>query len=95
MLHGYQRTVCLREVAEAIWSGKAIVGTEGSAANAHGTYSFVILMNIDQESPTIAVKCGGNLPNLAEYIEMDSHCPKGAALFAALCFVRLLLAKYP
>jgi hypothetical protein len=61
----------------------------------HGTYSFIILTNIDQESPTIAVKCGGNLPNLAEYIEMDSHRPKGAALFAALCFVCLLLAKYP
>jgi hypothetical protein len=26
---------------------------------------------------------------------MDSHHPEGAALFAALCFVRLLLAKYP
>jgi hypothetical protein len=25
---------------------------------------------------------------------MDSHCPKGAALFAALCFVHLLLTKY-
>jgi hypothetical protein len=95
MLHGYQRTVHLREVAEAIWSSKAIVGTDGSAANDHGTYSFVILTNIDQESPTIAVKCGGNLPNLADYIEMDSHHPEGAALFAALCFVRLLLAKYP
>jgi hypothetical protein len=82
-------------VAEAIWSGKAIIGTDGSAANDHGTYSFIILTIIDQESPTIAVKCGVNLPNLAEYIEMDSHHPKGAALFAALCFVCLLLAKYP
>jgi hypothetical protein len=82
-------------VAEAIQSGKAIIGTDGSAANDHGTYSFIILTNIDQESPTIAVKCGGNLPNLGEYIEMVSHCPEGAALFAALCFVRLLLAKYP
>jgi hypothetical protein len=55
----------------------------------------VILTEVDQPSPTVAVKCGGNLPNLAEYIDMDSHQPEGAALFAALCFVRLLLTKYP
>jgi hypothetical protein len=36
-----------------------------------------------------------NLPNLAEYIDMDSHHPEGAALFSALCFVCLLLTKYP
>jgi hypothetical protein len=85
----------LREIAEAIWRGDAIVGTNGSAANEHGTYSFVILTEVDQPSPTVAVKCGGNLPNLAEYIDMDSHRPEGATLFAALCFVRLLLTKYP
>jgi hypothetical protein len=43
----------------------------------------------------LSVKCRGILPNLAEYIDMDSHCPKGAALCSALCFVRLLLTKYP
>jgi hypothetical protein len=43
----------------------------------------------------LSVKCGSNLPNLAEYIDMDSHCPEGVALFSALCFVRLLLTKYP
>jgi hypothetical protein len=26
---------------------------------------------------------------------MDSHHPEGAALFSALCFVHLLLTKYP
>jgi hypothetical protein len=51
--------------------------------------------DIANESPTLSVKCGGNLPNLAEYIDMDSHCPEGAALFSALCFVLLLLTKYP
>jgi hypothetical protein len=48
---------------------------------------FVILTDVDSEDPTIAVKCGGNLPNLAEYINMDSHCPEAAALFSALCFL--------
>jgi hypothetical protein len=75
MLHGYQQTVHLRKVAEAIWCGDAIIGKDGSAANDHGTYSFVILTDINNESPTVAVKCGGNLPNLAEYIDMDSHRP--------------------
>jgi hypothetical protein len=83
------------EIAESIWQGNAIVGTDGSAANDHGTYSFVILTDIMNESPMLSVKCGGNLPNLDEYIDMDSHCPEGAALFSALCIVRLLLTKYP
>jgi hypothetical protein len=26
---------------------------------------------------------------------MDSHCPEGAALFSTLCFMCLLLTKYP
>jgi hypothetical protein len=43
----------------------------------------------------LSVKCRANLPNLAEYIDMDSHRPEGAALFSALCFVHLLLTKYP
>jgi hypothetical protein len=94
MLRGYQRTTPLQEIAESIWQGNAIVGTDGSAANDHGTYSFVILTNIANESPMLSVKCRGNLPNLAEYIDMDSHHPEGAAHFSALWFVCLLLTKY-
>jgi hypothetical protein len=95
MFRGYQQTTSLQTIAESIWLGDAIVGTNRSAANDHGTYSFVILTNIASESPTESVKCGGNLPNLAEYIDMDSHHPEAAALFSALCFIRLLLTKYP
>jgi hypothetical protein len=95
MLRGYQWTMSLQMVAESIWWGDAIVGTDGSAANGHGTCSFVILTNIVSEPPTVSVKCRGNLPNLAEYIDMDSHHPEAAALFSALCFVHFLLTKYP
>jgi hypothetical protein len=95
MLCGYQRTVPLSDVAEAIWRNQAIVASDGSAANDHGTYSFVILIDTHTDSPQVAVRCGGNLPTLAEYIDMDSHRPEGAALFASLCFIRLLLTKYP
>jgi hypothetical protein len=40
MLRGYQQTMPLQQVAEAIWTGDAIIGMDGSAANEHGTYSF-------------------------------------------------------
>jgi hypothetical protein len=73
MLHSYQHTVPLSEVADAIWHGKAIVGSNGSAANDHGTYSFVILIGTHTDSPQMAIQCSGNLPILAEYINMDSH----------------------
>jgi hypothetical protein len=90
-----EQATSLQETAESIWQGNAIVGTNGSAANDHGTYSFIILTDTANLSPMVSIKCGSNLINLAEYINMDSHQPKGAALFSALCFVRLLPTKYP
>jgi hypothetical protein len=33
-------------IVDAIWSGNAIIGTDGSASNDNGTYSFVILTDI-------------------------------------------------
>ena len=58
-------------------------------------YAFVILIHLQQTEPTIAVKCGGNMPNLTEFLDMDSHHPESAALFTALCFVWQLLQQYP
>jgi hypothetical protein len=94
MLHGY-RFLPLRDIDDAIWQGDAIVGSNGSAANDNGTYRFSILMNILDGPPTVSLKCGGNLPTLADYIDMDLHHPKGAGLYAALCFARLLLLDHP
>jgi hypothetical protein len=73
MLHSYQHTVPLSEVADTIWHGNAIVGSHGSATNDHGTYSYVILIDTHTDSPQMAIQCGGNLPILTEYIDMDSH----------------------
>jgi hypothetical protein len=84
-----------REMAYAIWSGNAIIGTNGSASNDNRTYSFVILTDIENNSPTITFKCGRNLPALADHIDMDLHHHEAAALYASLCFVHLLLSKYP
>jgi hypothetical protein len=33
----------------------------------------LFLIDTEEESPTIAFRCGGNLPALAEYLDMDSH----------------------
>ena len=63
--------------------------------NDSGTYAFVILINLKSDEPTIAVCCGGNMPDPAEFIDMDSHHPESAALYAALCFVQELLACFP
>jgi hypothetical protein len=95
MLHGYQCFLPLRDIADTIWRGDAIVGSDGSAANNNGTYGFSILTNILDGPPTVALKCGGNLPTLANYIDMDLHRPESAGLYAALCFVRLLLLDHP
>ena len=91
MLDKFKHTVPLQEIADAIWKGDAYIGTDGSAANDHGTYAFVILIHLQQTEPIIAVKCGGNMPDLAKFLDMDSHHPESAALFAALCSIQMLL----
>ena len=65
--------------------GDAYIGTDSSAANNSGTYAFAILIHFQNDEPTIAIKCGGNMSNLAEFNDMDSHQPEIAALYMALC----------
>ena len=56
MLHNFEHSVPLQEIADAIWKGDAYVGTDGSAANDSGTYAFVILINLKSDEPTIYVR---------------------------------------
>ena len=35
------------------------------------------------------------MPALAKYLDLDSHCPEDAVLFAAMCFTQQLLAMHP
>ncbi len=86
LLQGYQCSLPLADIANAIWRGDAIISSDSSAANDNGTYGFLILTNNIDGPPIIALKCGGNLPALADYIDMDSHCPEGAGLCASLLF---------
>jgi hypothetical protein len=95
MLRGLVNHVPLDEIATAIWNGDAIIGSDGSVADDFGTYSFVILINLDQDEPTLAVSLGGNLPEIAEFLDMDSHRPEAAALYAGLTYVRRLLEAHP
>jgi hypothetical protein len=84
------------DIAQAIWSGKAIIGTDGSVLNDNATYSISILIQQeDDEQLKIAVSTGGKLPHLAKFIDMDSHQLEAAALFAAIVLVRRLLTKNP
>jgi len=83
------------ELAAALWSGKTIICTDGSVKNGHGTYAFVILILPPDDKPILACRLGGHMPALAEYMEMDSHHPEAAALFAAHTFLGSFLMDYP
>jgi hypothetical protein len=84
------------DIAQAIWTGKAIIGTNRSVLNDNATYGISILIQQeDKEQPKIAISIGGKLPHLAKFTDMDSHQPEAAALFAALVLVCRLLTENP
>jgi hypothetical protein len=84
------------DIAQAIWTGTAIIGTDGSVLNDNATYGVSILIQQeDEEQPKIAISVRGKLPHLAKFTDMDSHQPEAAALFAALVLVRRLLTYNP
>jgi hypothetical protein len=55
MFQGYQHSLPLADIANAIWRGDAIIGSDGSAVNDNGTYSFLILTNIIDGPPIVAL----------------------------------------
>jgi len=95
MLDYVQYRVPKEELAAALWAGAAIIGTDGSVKNSHGTYTFVILVLPPDDEPILACRLGGHMPALAEYMEMDSHRPEAAALLAAHTFLGSFLLDYP
>ena len=80
-------------VAQAIWDGQAIMGTDGSVKGDIATYSWVI----STTSNTIGadIQGGGYLPPTAQYMDHYSKCPEAAALFAGLSWIHALLQRYP
>ena len=85
----------MNRLTQAIWDGNVLVGTNGSILNNKATYTTVIIIDLDNENPTFAASAGGKLPSLAKFIDMDSHQPEAAALFASLVLTHTLLKEYP
>jgi hypothetical protein len=74
-------------IAYALHTGNAIVGTDGSVLNENGTYGLAILSTtLDNDNALMAV-AGGHLPDLAQFVDMDSHRPEAAGLHAALYLI--------
>jgi hypothetical protein len=95
MLRGLRFFVTEQTLATAIWNGDVHIGTDGSVANDDGTFGFAILIHLNAEEPTLAASHGGNMPPIAEFLEMDSHRPEAGALFAAVTFLESFLSRYP
>ena len=72
-----------------------LIGTDGSVLEDGGTYAFVIYTNLEDEEPTVAAKSGGWMTPLAEFLELDSHRPEAAALYAAMHFLQGFLRRNP
>jgi len=94
MLDYVQYRVHKEELATALWSGNTIIGMDGSIKNSHGTYTFVIIILVPGDKLILACRLGGHMPMLAEYIEMDSHRPEAAALYAAHTFLGSFLLDH-
>jgi hypothetical protein len=94
MNRNVEYNVQLEEVANAIWEGKAIMGTGGSVRDpTPATYSFVI--SISRTDVKTNVRGGGFLPPTAKYLDPYSKCPEAAALLAGLTWIQNLLRKFP
>ena len=88
-----QYTSPLPIIAQAIWDGHAILGTDGSVRHGVATYAWVLsttdlLIEAD-------VKGGGFLPPTARYADPYSKRPEAAALYAALKWLQQILTMYP
>ena len=66
MNRNVERNVTLEEVANAIWEGKAIMGTDGSVRDPTATYSFVI--SISRTDVQTNVRGGRFLPPTANQV---------------------------
>jgi len=95
MLDYIQYRVPKEDLTTALWSGDTIIGTDRSIKNGHGTYAFAIIILVNDDELILACRLGGHMPLLAEFMDMDSHRPEAAALFAAHTFLGSLLLNYP
>jgi hypothetical protein len=93
MNRGTHTTIPMNVIAQAIWNGHDILGTDGSVTDDIATYSWVL--SLTTTNVTADVKGGGFLPPTAQYMKPYSKCPEAAALFAGLSWIQDLLQQYP
>ena len=93
MNRGVKTTLPMDVIAQAIWKGHAILGTDGSVKGDIATYSWVL--SITSTNVTTDVQGGGFLPPTAQYLQPYSKRPEAAALFAGLSWINVLLQAYP
>ena len=93
MNRGVHTTIPSTLIAQAIWDGDAIMGTDGSVNGDIATYSWVISMT--SCDITADITGGGFLPPTAQYMAPYSKRPEAAALFAGLSWINDLLKQHP
>ena len=83
-------------ITQAVWHRDALLGTDGSVLDEHGgMYGVALLIQLDNDESMLAAAFGRHMPNIAEYLNMDSHHCKATALYAALIFLQSLLHQFP
>jgi hypothetical protein len=80
-------------IAQSIWDGLAIMGTDGSVKDDTATFSWIISTTNDTINPDVTG--GGLLPPPATYTDHYSKRPEAAALFAGLSWIHDLLHQHP
>jgi hypothetical protein len=93
MNRGVHTTLPMNVIAQAIWDGQAILGTDGSVTDDIATYSWVL--SLTSSNVTGDVKGGRFLPPMVQYLKPYSKRPEVATLFAGLSWIQELLTQYP
>jgi hypothetical protein len=93
MNRGVQTDIPRSIIAQAIWDGLAILGTDGSVKNETASYSWILSTTTDNINPDVLG--GGLLPPPATYTNHYSKRPEAAALFAGLSWIYDLLHQHP
>jgi hypothetical protein len=94
LLHrGVKVEVPLAYVAQSIWEGYAVLGTDGSVTPTQSTYSWIL--STSPNTISADVRGGGRLPQPAQYADESSKRPKAAAIYASLHWIHDLLLQYP
>jgi hypothetical protein len=87
--HGVQYHTPFPIIAQSIWDGHAILGTDGSVHGDVATYAWIL--STTENNVEADVKGGSFLPPTAQYTDPYSKCPEAAALLARLTWITQLL----